>query len=51
MDCNILNENNRKRKREEKYIRWTHPREGWLKLNTDGASKGNPGNAGAGGLI
>lgn len=40
-----------KRKREEVMIRWTYPREGWVKLNNDGATKGNPGPAGGGGLI
>lgn len=40
-----------KRKRSERFIRWEYPREGWVRLNTDGASKGNPGFAGAGGLI
>lgn len=35
----------------EVYVRWEYPREGWVKLNTDGASKGNPGMAGAGGII
>ncbi|KAK6773737.1 hypothetical protein RDI58_028975 [Solanum bulbocastanum] len=23
-------------------VKWTHPQEGWVKCNTDGASKGNP---------
>ncbi|XP_056697578.1 uncharacterized protein [Spinacia oleracea] len=41
----------RKRQREEIYVRWIAPREGWVKLNTDGASKGNPGRAGCGGVI
>lgn len=35
----------------ERLIRWEFPREGWVRLNTDGAAKGNPGKAGAGGLI
>ena len=30
---------------------WLKPPIGWMKLNTDGASLGNPGAAGAGGLI
>lgn len=37
--------------RREAYIRWMHPRVGWVKLNTNGAAKGNPGPTGAGGLI
>ena len=37
--------------RQEVLIRWKYPGMGWMKLNTDGASKGNPGKAGAGGLI
>ena len=37
--------------RLEAFIRWIHPGVGWVKLNTDGAAKGNPGPAGAGGLI
>lgn len=41
----------RKRKRVEQFIRWSYPREGWVCLNTDGAAKGNPGRAGACGLI
>ena len=32
-------------------IRWSKPEAGWLKLNTDGSSLGNPGLAGGGGLI
>ncbi|OMO59932.1 reverse transcriptase [Corchorus capsularis] len=35
----------------EKLIHWTPPPEMVVKLNTDGASRGNPGIAGAGGLI
>lgn len=31
-------------------VGWSFPPQGWVKLNTDGASKGNPGLAGAGGL-
>ena len=37
--------------RVEKYIGWKAPLEGWVTLNTDGASKKNPGCAGSGGLI
>ena len=32
-------------------IRWNKPDQGWFKLNSDGASQGNPGLAGRGGLI
>ena len=34
-----------------KQIRWEKPRHGWVKLNTDGSSLGNPRLAGGGGLI
>lgn len=34
-----------------KIVEWTKPSIGWVKLNTDGASLGNPGIAGAGGLL
>ncbi|WCJ28598.1 Polynucleotidyl transferase ribonuclease H-like superfamily protein [Euphorbia peplus] len=32
-------------------IRWAPPENNWFKLNSDGCSKGNPGLAGAGGVI
>ncbi|CAL1391272.1 unnamed protein product [Linum trigynum] len=32
-------------------ISWTPPSRGWVKLNLDGASNGNPGLAGAGGVL
>uniref|UniRef100_A0A7C8ZGN9 RNase H type-1 domain-containing protein n=1 Tax=Opuntia streptacantha TaxID=393608 RepID=A0A7C8ZGN9_OPUST len=32
-------------------VRWVPPSEGWVALNTDGAARGNPGPAGAGGVI
>ena len=32
-------------------VAWTKPREDWFKLNSDGASFGNPGKAGGGGII
>ena len=35
----------------ESLIKWIPPPEGWFKLNVDGASKGNPGIAGAGGIL
>ena len=37
--------------RREVLVRWRHPEVGWVKLNTDGAAKGNPGAAGGGGLL
>ncbi|CAA7041734.1 unnamed protein product [Microthlaspi erraticum] len=41
----------RARIHEERQIGWVPPREGWFKLNTDGASRGNPGPATAGGVL
>ncbi|XP_074289408.1 uncharacterized protein LOC141614562 [Silene latifolia] len=35
----------------EVFIRWLPPPHGWILLNTDGASKGNPGPAGGGGIF
>ena len=32
-------------------VRWIKPPRDWLKLNMDGASQGNPGKAGGGGVI
>ncbi|XP_041007958.1 uncharacterized protein LOC121252418 [Juglans microcarpa x Juglans regia] len=32
-------------------VRWSRPQHGWVKLNTDGSSLGNPGQAGAWGVI
>jgi len=37
--------------RVERLIAWSKPEEGWWKLNTDGASRGNPGLASAGGVL
>ncbi|CAA7017850.1 unnamed protein product [Microthlaspi erraticum] len=37
--------------RVERMINWTPSNEGWMKLNTDGASQGNPGLATAGGAL
>ncbi|CAA7049015.1 unnamed protein product [Microthlaspi erraticum] len=37
--------------RVERLIAWTRPGLGWVKLNTDGASRGNPGLATAGGVL
>lgn len=42
---------NKKLGRHEVLVRWTKPRDGWVKLNTDGAVKGNPGSTSGGGLI
>ena len=40
-----------KNPRVERLIRWVRLGKGWFKLNTDGASLGNPGVAGGGGII
>ena len=34
-----------------RWIKWTWPRDGVVKLNMDGCSKGNPGRVGIGGLL
>ncbi|KAL0283419.1 UNVERIFIED_CONTAM: putative ribonuclease H protein [Sesamum radiatum] len=39
-----------KRKTNLMTVKWYKPDRGWIKINTDGASKGNPGPAGAGGI-
>ncbi|KAL9281726.1 putative ribonuclease H [Arabidopsis thaliana] len=36
---------------EERMIAWSLPSVGWFKLNTDGASRGNPGLAATGGVV
>ena len=43
--------NDRGRNRVERLIGWGSPGVGWVKLNTDGASRGNPGLATAGGVL
>lgn len=37
--------------RQDLHVRWMPPEDGVVKLNTDGAAKGNPRVAGAGGLM
>ena len=44
-------QNHSSARRVETLVSWRHPAVGWVKLNTDGAAKGNPGAAGGGGLI
>lgn len=39
------------RVRQEIFVRWKAPAEGWVILNTDGAAKGNPGLTRVGGII
>lgn len=39
------------KRKQQINVHWTTPPEPFFKLNTDGSSLGNPGNAGAGGLI
>ncbi|KAG7599606.1 Endonuclease/exonuclease/phosphatase superfamily [Arabidopsis suecica] len=41
----------RRAMREERLIAWKPPGDDWIKLNTDGASQGNPGKATAGGVL
>lgn len=38
-------------RKETLHVRWSYPPEGWFKLNSDGASYGNPGVVGSGGII
>lgn len=37
--------------REVRLVGWVAPLAGWIKVNTDGASRGNPGLATAGGVL
>ncbi|GJS86227.1 LURP1-like domain-containing protein [Tanacetum coccineum] len=37
--------------RKEVFIGWITPPDGWVMLNTDGASRGNLGDAGGGGIL
>ncbi|KAL0405928.1 UNVERIFIED_CONTAM: putative ribonuclease H protein [Sesamum latifolium] len=36
---------------QPRLVRWSFPDYGWVKLNSDRASKGNPGDSGAGGIL
>ncbi|CAA7028167.1 unnamed protein product [Microthlaspi erraticum] len=45
------NAQNIKPARVDRMIAWVPPEVGWIKLNTDGASRGNPGPATAGGAL
>ncbi|KAJ8430823.1 hypothetical protein Cgig2_034150 [Carnegiea gigantea] len=38
-------------RKQDAFVRWHAPREDWIKLNIDGASKGNPGPSGGGGIF
>ncbi|GLJ31315.1 hypothetical protein SUGI_0628260 [Cryptomeria japonica] len=44
----IIDNNNRVKRRD---IKWMAPLRDWVKLNFDGASKGNPGDVGFGAII
>ena len=48
-DRKTAKENNRNLRRQD--ARWLLPPDGWSKANFDGASKGNPGPSGCGGVI
>lgn len=37
--------------KQVKYLNWEKPPQGWIKLNVDGASQHNPGEASAGGIL
>ncbi|KAG5249134.1 non-LTR retroelement reverse transcriptase [Salix suchowensis] len=41
----------RNHRKELQQVGWTYPANDWIKLNVDGCSKGNPGEAGAGGVL
>uniref|UniRef100_A0A6N2MZS1 RNase H type-1 domain-containing protein n=1 Tax=Salix viminalis TaxID=40686 RepID=A0A6N2MZS1_SALVM len=50
-DSKKIQRNGNESPAEAANIGWKYPAEGWIKLNVDGCSKGNPGIAGAGGVI
>lgn len=37
--------------KHESLVHWVKPRQGWIKVNSEGASRGNPGLAAAGGVL
>ncbi|KAG7578377.1 Ribonuclease H domain [Arabidopsis thaliana x Arabidopsis arenosa] len=47
----MLQDPSRRAGRVERMISWSPPGDSWIKLNTDGASRGNPGLATAGGVL
>ena len=47
----VFNGGSGRREFVEKSIAWTRPSEGWVTINTDGAPRGNPGRAAAGGVV
>ena len=47
----IHSQNSENGGKQEIWVRWKVPEGGWYVLNTDGAAKGNPGRAGAGGVL
>lgn len=55
--CQMIPNNNPKvelgvgKRKVERYIGYMFPEEGWIKLNIDGASKGQYNQAGCGGLL
>ncbi|KAL6510623.1 hypothetical protein OROHE_021240 [Orobanche hederae] len=53
--CNFLHyfrcNCNNKKKKKVIVVRWFPPDPGVIKINTDGASKGNPGGSAVGGLL
>ena len=48
---NELDSNGEKRQSTRLLVGWELPSHGWIKVNTDGAASGNPGEASAGGVL